>query len=206
MERRVTVTPDDLTPAFLRLFIAVAVPPDVRQEIARAQDQLRRNSPPGALRWTRPEQFHLTLKFLGDVPATQVGALENAVSAACAGFPVLPLAAHGLGFSPNEQRPRVIWAGVDDPGGQLAELHRRIEVAVLPFAPSPAPERFAGHITLGRFKPGYHGAMGKLLARATLLRTRHFGDWRAEQVDIIRSELTAAGARHTPLVSYRLSG
>ena len=62
---------DDNSSAFLRLFIAFAVPADVRQEIGRAQGQLRRHSPPGAVRWTRPDQFHITLKYLGDVPATQ---------------------------------------------------------------------------------------------------------------------------------------
>jgi RNA 2',3'-cyclic 3'-phosphodiesterase len=190
--------------AFLRLFIAIPVPLDVREEIGRAQGQLRRHSPPGAIRWTRPEQFHVTLKFLGDVPTAQVAALESLVSRACAGFPALQLSAHGIGFFPNEQRPRVIWAGADDHDGQLAELHRRIEPAVRPFALSAKPERFASHITLGRFKPGHHGTMEKLLKRATILRHRHFGDWPAVEVEIVRSKPTAPGAVHTPLGSYRL--
>ena len=192
--------------AFLRLFIAIAVPPDVRQEIGRAQGQLRRNSPPGAIRWTRPEQFHITLKYLGDVPAVQVAALEETVAKVCAGCKALQLSAHSIGFFPSAQRPRVIWAGVDDPDGQLTELHRRIEAAVLPFARSEKPERFAGHITLGRFKPGPHGAVEKRLKRATVLCPRHFGDWPAAAVEIVRNEITADGARHTPLGSYHLAG
>ena len=72
------------------------------------------------VRWTRPEQFHVTLKFLGDVPAEQVGALENSVAAVCAASPALRLAARGIGFFPGERKPRVIWAGVADDSGQLA--------------------------------------------------------------------------------------
>ena len=177
----------------------------VKKAIARAQGQLRREAPPGAVRWTRPEQFHVTLIFLGDVPAAQVAALENSVAGVCAGFPALKLAARSVGFFPNEKRPRVLWAGADDGGGQLAELHRRLEVAVQPFAPAEKPGRFAGHITLGRFKPGHHGAMEKLRKRAAMLRQQDFGGWLATEVEIVRSELTAAGAMHAPLVSCRLT-
>ena len=189
---------------FLRLFIALAVPPDVRREIARAQGQLRRHSPPGAVRWTPPDQFHVTLKFLGDVPAAQVAALKESVSKVCAGFPALPLAAHGIGFFPGAQKPRVIWAGANDDSGQLAELSRQLDEAMRPFAPAEKSQRFTGHITLGRFKPGRHAAIPKLLERAAILRDRHFGDWHAGEVEIIRSELTSAGAMHLPLASFVL--
>jgi 2'-5' RNA ligase len=192
--------------AFLRLFIAIAVPPDVRQEIGRAQGQLRRNSPPGAVRWTRPDQFHVTLKFLGDVPAGQVEALKKSVSAVCAGFAAMQLSARGIGFFPNVQKPRVIWAGADDDSGQLAELFRQMDEAVRPFAPAEKPGKFAGHITLGRFKPGQRVSMVKLLERATRLRTLPFGAWQASAVEIVRSELTSDGARHTPIAAFPLAG
>ena len=89
--------------AFLRLFIAIAVPADVRREIGRTQGRLQRNSSPGAVRWTRPEQFHITMKFLGDVPAEQVGALEKAIGAVSARFPALALSAQGIGFFPMSE-------------------------------------------------------------------------------------------------------
>ncbi|MDD5140724.1 MAG: RNA 2',3'-cyclic phosphodiesterase [Verrucomicrobiales bacterium] len=197
--------PDDNTSAFLRLFIAIAIPPDVRKEIGRAQGRLRRHSPPSAIRWTRPDQFHVTLKYVGDVPLPQVAALEKSVSAACASCPVLQMKAHGVGFFPSAQRPRVLWAGAGDDSGQLAELHRQIDAAVRPFAPAEKPERFTGHITLGRFKPGRHGSVEKLLERATVLRDRHFGGWLAGAVEIVRSELTSTGAMHTPLASCPLA-
>jgi 2'-5' RNA ligase len=189
---------------FLRLFIALAVPPEVRREIARAQDQLRRRSPPGAVRWTQPEQFHVTLKFLGDVPAAEVEALNTAVAAACAGFPALKLCARGVGFFPNADRPRVLWAGAEDDGGRLAGLHRRLEEAVGRFAPPEKPERFSGHITLGRFKPGHLGSLADLRERAARLRDRPFGGWPSGGVELVRSELTADGARHTVWATFPL--
>jgi 2'-5' RNA ligase len=197
---------DELTPAFLRLFIALTVPRNVQKEIGRAQSQFRRSSPPGAIRWTRPEQFHVTLKFLGDVLAAQAEAPKVSISKGCAGFPALQLSAHGIGFFPNIQRPRVVWAGAGDGKGQLAELQRQMDEAARPFAPSEKPERFTGHITLGRFKPGHTAAIDKLLARAEIHRQWHFGDWEAGQVDIFRSKLTSAGAMHSLFASFPLAG
>jgi 2'-5' RNA ligase len=190
---------------FLRLFIAVAVPPDVRREIGRAQDRLQRNSPPGAIRWTRPDQFHVTLKFLGDVPAAQVAALEKSVAAVCATSPALRLAARGIGFFPDAKKPRVIWAGASDGNGQLAGLHRLLDEALRWLAPAERPEKFTGHITLGRFKPGHHAAIPKLLELAADFRDRHFGDWPTGELEIVRSELTATGATHTAIASFRLA-
>jgi 2'-5' RNA ligase len=196
----------DNSSAFLRLFIAIAVPLDVRKAIGRAQGQLQRVAPPEAIRWTRLEQFHITLKFLGDVPSAQIAALEQSVSSVCSGCPVLRLSAQGIGFFPGEHKPRVIWAKADDNGGKLAELHRQVEEAVRPFAPAGKPERFSGHITLGRFKPGRHAAIEKLLERAAVLRDLPFGAWPAAEVEIVRSELTSTGAMHTPLATFPLAG
>ena len=194
-----------MTPAFLRLFLALAVPPDVRAKIGRAQGQLQRHAPPGAIRWARPEQFHVTLKFLGDVPAASVEALEKSAGETCAKFPPLQMSARGIGFFPNERRPRVIWASADEAAGRLAELYRQMEEALRWLAPADKPERFSGHITLGRFKPGRHGALEKLMKRAGMLRPLYFGDWQAGEVEIVRSELTSTGATHTTMATFPLA-
>lgn len=196
--------PADIPAPFLRLFIALAVPPEVRQEIGRAQARLQRHSPPGAVRWTRPDQFHLTLKFLGDVPAEQVAALKKSLAPICAAAPALRLSAQGVGFFPGTHKPRVIWAGARDVQGRLPELHGQIEAALRWLAPAERVEKFTGHITLGRFKPGHHAAIPKLLALADDLRDRHFGDWQAGEVEIIRSELTSTGATHTAMAVFPL--
>ena len=192
-------------PPFLRLFIAIAVPLDVRQEIGRAQGRLQRNSPPGAIRWTRPEQFHVTLKFLGDVPSEHTAALEKSVAAVCSASSALRLSADGIGFFPNAHKPRVIWTGARDDSGLLSELHRQIDQALRWLAPAERPEKFTGHITLGRFKPGRPAAIQKLLELVSDLHGQHFGVWQAREVDIIRSELTSVGAEHLPIASLPLA-
>jgi 2'-5' RNA ligase len=196
--------PIENPPAFLRLFIAIAVPPEVRQEIGRAQGRLQRHSPPGAIRWTRPEQFHVTLKFLGDVPSEHLAALEKSVNTVCSNSPALRLSANGIGFFPNAHKPRVIWVGARDDGAQLSELHRRLEEALHWLDQAARPKKFTGHITLGRFKPGHHGSIQKLLELASDLHGQQFGDWQAREVEIVRSELTSVGAEHLQIASFPL--
>ena len=60
-----------------RLFIAVTIPEEIKAKIQEAQGELRRALPERAVRWTRREQFHLTMRFLGDVEAARVEALED---------------------------------------------------------------------------------------------------------------------------------
>jgi 2'-5' RNA ligase len=191
---------------FLRLFIAIAVPPEVRETIGRAQGRLQRHSPPGAMRWTRPDQFHVTLKFLGDVPEEDATAVAQSLRPICAASPALRLSAYGIGFFPNARQPRVIWAGVTDGQAQLVKVHRQIDDALRWLAPAERPEKFTGHITLGRFKPGHHVAIPKLLELAVGFRDRHCGAWQAGEVEIMRSELTSIGAEHTVMATFKLAG
>ena len=143
--------------------------------------------------------------FDDELTPEQAAALAEPVAGVCAGFPALQLSARGLGFFPGAHRPRVIWVGADDTAGQLNELHRLIDLAVKPFVPSEKSEKFSSHITLGRVKPGFHGSLEPVLKRAAILRDRRFGGWLAEEVIIVRSQLTSEGAVHEPFLVCRLA-
>ena len=194
-------------PPFLRLFLALPVPEAVRREITRARDQLRREVPPGIIRWTPPEQYHVTLKFLGDIPTDQVAALQSIIAQVAAPFPPLALTAHGLGSFPSLHSPRVLWTGAKEPTGQLTTLAQQLTEATRPFAPTEKPEAFTAHITLGRFKPGrFPLHPEKYQARFQRLIDQPFGTWPADAVELVRSELTATGARHEVLARCPLAG
>jgi 2'-5' RNA ligase len=188
----------------LRLFVAIPMPEAVRTEIVRVQQELQRLVSRDAVRWTKPEQFHLTLRFLGDVPAERVAALQEAVNAVCLGSSALRLRAQGVGFFPNARSPRVIWAGVNDGEGRLVDLQKKIEAAVQPFAEGPSSENFAGHVTIGRVKFLKRPDIEKLAAHAQAIKDRLFGEWTANEVELIRSDLAPTGARHTLLAAIRL--
>jgi 2'-5' RNA ligase len=195
---------DDNSTEKLRLFVAIPMPEPVRNGMTVVQQELQRLVSRDAVRWTKPEQFHLTLRFLGDVPAGRVPALQEAVNAVCRGHPALRLRAQGVGFFPNARLPRIIWAGVNDSEGRLVDLQKKIEGAVQPFAEGPSSEKFAGHVTIGRVKFLKRPETEKLAAHAQAVQDRLFGEWTANEVELIRSDLLPTGACHTLLAAVRL--
>jgi RNA 2',3'-cyclic 3'-phosphodiesterase len=188
-----------------RLFIAVTLPEEVKAKIEAAQAELRRALPGPSVRWTRREQFHLTLKFLGDVDVARVQPLEEAIRAACRGFSALPLRAERVGFFPDLRYPRVVWAGVDDQAGQLPRLQQAVDAATRDFTTEQKEERFTGHITLARIKAIKRPEAEALGQVAASLAERLFGQWTAGEVELMRSVLSPQGAHHTSLAATALT-
>lgn len=187
-----------------RLFVAIPVPDPIRDEMLAIQRELQSLAPHGAVRWSKPEQFHLTLRFLGGVLSDRVAGLQESVRTVCADVPALGLRAQGIGFFPHIRSPRVIWAGVNDDENRLVELQKKIENAVQPFTVEKAGERFAGHVTLGRFKQSNRLVINGLTAKLEVLKDRRLGEWKAREIEIIQSELLATGPRYSALAVIRL--
>ena len=186
----------------LRLFVAIPVPEPFRDAIAIAQRELQSLVPRHAIAWTRPEQFHLTLRFLGGIPAACLGDLKAAVGAVCAKSCALRLRMTGLSFFPNARSPRVIWTGIQDAEHRLIDFQRQIEAAVRPFTSERSVNDFAGHATLGRVRDLKQSDAGKLAAHAQTIGNRILGEWTAREVELVRSELFPDGARHSPVAIF----
>ena len=95
-----------MTGEILRTFIAIELEEPLRIAIARVQGKFKRQAPPGSVKWVAPEGIHLTLKFLGDTPASRVGEIEAALRAACAASAPFEFSVEGRGCFPNTRRPR----------------------------------------------------------------------------------------------------
>jgi 2'-5' RNA ligase len=187
-----------------RLFIALPLPPHVQDAIERAQDELRSALPAPRARWTRREQLHVTLKFLGNVDSQLVDELTGTVAHACARFGPFQLNARGLGMFPNPRRPRVIWVRVADRHERLGALHRVVETASAAFTSEKPEPAFTGHATLGRCRFLNRKETVALAMLAAEMEHRAFGEWQADAVEIVRSELGPAGSRHTVLAALSL--
>ena len=182
-----------------RLFVAISLPEEVKARIEQAQAELRRVLANDPVRWTRREQFHLTLKFMGDTPVNRIERLTLAVRSVCAAFPVLRLRAKGIGAFPDLKSPRVIWTGVEDREGFLLKLQPAVDAAVREFTNEKAEGEFTGHVTLGRARGLKRSQAETFAAMAAEMAEREFGGWAADKVEIIRSELSPGGARYTTL-------
>lgn len=184
----------------LRLFLALPVPGHVRAEFRRLQQELRPFLPSRSVRWARADQFHLTLKFLGNVPAAHTGELIEAVREICATTPPIPLRAEGTGFFPNHRAPRVFWAGIAGEDHLLFDFQHRLETAARRFSEKPETMAFAAHVTLARFQTVARPDVEKIISRARMFRD--FGQWTADHVDLVRSTLSPFGATHAIFATF----
>jgi RNA 2',3'-cyclic 3'-phosphodiesterase len=191
-------------PTKFRLFVAVTVPEQIKARILEAQSRLRHGHPQEAIRWTRPEQFHLTLRFLGHLETSQVEPLIESLRAACHGFGVLHLRAAGAGFFPRPSSPRVLWAGVADSGERLPALWEAVQSATNLFTTEEPDNSFTGHITLARIKFIRPTEAETLAADVNELATTVFGEWTASEVELIRSQLSPQGARYSTVAAVPL--
>jgi 2'-5' RNA ligase len=193
------------SPQHLRLFIAIAVPDLVKEQIKMAQGQLRIGLERGVVRWTKPAQFHLTLRFLGRIDAGLVESLVDALRVVCRSARSFQLQANGVGFFPNARAPRVVWIGVQDSGGRLSTLQQTVQQATHRFTAEKAEERFNGHITLGRIKHLSRKETDALARTAGRFAETLFGEWTAHELHLMQSELSPEGAEHRLLAAIPLT-
>ncbi|HVM75647.1 MAG TPA: RNA 2',3'-cyclic phosphodiesterase [Candidatus Saccharimonadales bacterium] len=180
----------------MRLFVAIEIPLDIRNALASFIRELRAIAP--QVKWVRAENLHVTLKFLGHTDDANVAAIENALSAVRSADPV-SLAFHGLGFFPNEKRPRVFWAGMQA-SGNLKKIAADIDHAAHTLG-FPLEERpFAPHLTLARFDPP--GIQAKFASTIAENSNRDFGSMTARHFHLIQSNLKSTGAEYTALRSF----
>jgi len=180
----------------MRLFVTLEIPSAVRENLGALLKSLRTVSP--QTRWVRPENLHVTLKFIGEVPETKLAAIRSALAGARCDQPVT-LDFRGLGFFPNEKHPRVFWAGIEaSPNLKdlAADIDRATEKLGIPREQRP----FAPHLTLARFEPP--GLPEKLRSAIQENAARDFGSLHTSQYHLIESKLKPSGAEYTTLESF----
>lgn len=189
----------------IRTFVAIELPEQIRVRLCSIQTALRELLPHSSIAWTNPANWHLTLRFLGNVATVAVPELEQRLRSALAGFGALDLTCERLGCFPDLRSPRVIWAGVHEAKDRLQPLHQRINEAVRAFAEKPAEARFVGHITLGRIKHIKRPDVARLARFVKATVNGRFGAWRASEVMLFRSELSAQGTGYHELARVCLA-
>ena len=182
----------------VRTFIAIEMPPEVREYLDRCQDRLRRAG--GKVRWVRTDLIHLTLEFLGEVAVEQLDALGAAVE----GVSPLALRAAGAGQFPPRGRPRVIWIGFDEPTGALLALQKAVADATVPFAEKVETRPYRPHLTLGRVRTG--GDLHRLSAAVADMADSRGPEFDADEIVVIQSTLSPQGPTYSPLSRVRLVG
>jgi len=155
-----------------------------------------------AIKWTRPEQFHLTLRFLGSIERAVLSELSAKLRQTCAALCPLDLKCAGLGLFPERGRPRVLWAGITDAREQfLKRTFKAIAEATIGVGQQEegGDKHFSGHITLARCKEIGRTGADELRRRVRDFAQRQFGSWKATEVLVMQSQLSPKGARYSAL-------
>ena len=179
-----------------RLFVAVPLPPAVRDELAARTASLRTRR--DAARWQSPDTWHLTLRFLGDVPARNVPAITAGMRRAARRIDPFPVELRGSGSFGGGHRGRVLWIGVGRGAAELAALANALSEALSPETAATEPG-FRAHLTVAReADPSLPAALATALASGSDLT------WLADRLVLYRSHLGPGGARHEECGTARL--
>jgi RNA 2',3'-cyclic 3'-phosphodiesterase len=146
-----------------RLFTGIEIPAEQREQLAR----LRMPLPPGG-RWAQPENYHLTLRFAGDIEKAQAAELVDRLAGISMNAFEIRLAGVGA-FGGNN--PHAIWAGVE-PSPELEALARANERAARAVGLPPESRAFKPHVTLALLKYASPDAVARILGRLGAFRSQ----------------------------------
>jgi 2'-5' RNA ligase len=184
----------------VRLFVALDFPDEVRRNLAELIARLKPTC--RGARWVRPESMHLTLKFIGhavkDDDAQKLADLRAALAKVHSDGPV-KLHFRGVGFFPNEHRPRVVWCGVDA-SPNLAQIAADVDRALEPLGIPREDRDYVPHLTLARIEPP-RGS--EPLARAAEeLQSSDFGAASETKLYLFESKLEHSGAEYRKIEAF----
>jgi len=180
----------------MRLFVALPISSQLRERLALFLGELRQTD--ANPRWARPENLHVTLKFIGPFAGEQLGEIARALEKV-APRPPIALEIRGMGFFPNDRRPAVAWAGIEAPP-ELAALAAQVDEALAPCGIARDKRAFLPHLTLARLKePRLSGPLRALAANS---QDRVFGAQIATEFHLMESKTKSTGAEYTTLHSF----
>ena len=185
----------------MRVFIAVELSKEAKEELSRVIDVLRSSG--ADAKWVRPEAMHLTLKFLGDVSENSVEKIKPLLQEIARKTGPFDLILDGIGVFPDWRNVKVIWAGISEGADKAEILAKAVEGAMAGIGFEKETRPFRPHLTLGRIKGARKKDELKKAAQGLAVKTaKSF----VSEIVMFRSDLTSEGAIHTPLASFKLAG
>jgi len=176
----------------MRLFVALPLPNAVRTALAEICGGI------AGARWIEPENFHITMRFVGDAARAEADDLHTELSAIR--FPEFEIALRGIGMFERRGHVHMLWADLDM-AEPVVELHDRIEVAALRAGFQREQRKFKPHITLCRFKSNSMPDIGSYLEMNNAFSTPSFT---INRFNLYQSQLGHGGARYDILSEYPL--
>ena len=179
---------------YLRCFIAVDIPGQIKADIGRLIEGLKKQN--ADVKWVVHENLHFTLKFLGKTSEDLIPRISESLSKVVLSYVPFYIRIYGVGMFPNRRYPRVIWVGIEDKGS-LKKLQGDIEDSMALLGYLKEERDFHPHLTLGRVRSqtGIAGIIRELDA----FQNRDFGNIEVRTIKLMQSELKPTGAQYSCL-------
>jgi 2'-5' RNA ligase len=195
---------DAKTPGMMRLFVAVNVGPSITDAMAAELPRLRAEAERCGLKisWSRPEGWHATIKFLGNVDAERVRAIGGRMERVAAA--VEPFATEATGvmtFPPRSRKPNVVVVALSD-DGRFSELAERMDEALAEDGFEREQRRFHPHVTFGRVRDARGWRRFEPAIQA--LEHRSFGSGRVSALTLYSSKLGDGPAHYEAIAAATL--
>lgn len=179
----------------LRLFVAAPVPEAHLGWVGQRVGELEQRWPEA--RWIPVANQHITLKFLGSTSEDRLSDVVSLCEQVAGRHAAAPLTLTELGVFPSRRRARVLWIGIDDPGGLLSSLAGALDRDLAEVGFAPEARAYSPHLTVARFKKPTAIHELPLLPQPP-------PPFRLESFDLWRSHLSPRGARYEALASFPL--
>ena len=185
-----------------RVFCAIEFPATVSQRASEHIRRLRQQVSDSSASWNRDEKFHLTIKFLGEIPRLRVSNLSSAAQRTTSNLSRFDLIVTGTGSFPPKGPPKVLWLGIDDPSGNLGVLHKHLEEECDREGFAREERAFRPHLTMARLRKP-QGAR-ELAAAHKEMRFSPV-TFPVSELLVIRSELSSSGSKYTTVSRHLLN-
>jgi len=186
-----------------RIFCAIELTQTTRHLVLAHIARLKEKVPHAKASWARDANLHLTLKFLGEIPAASVTDFSNAVSLAVRRVRPFAINLEQTGVFPPHGRSRVLWIGINDPSTHLAELHAHLEEEAAQTGFAKETRAFHPHLTIARLRQADNAR-----ALANAHKQMEFEPLKINVAEllVIRSELRSEGSKYTVVSRHPLFG
>ena len=191
---------DKIAEDTIRTFIAIKLPDHVQTRLREVQEQLKEYKI--KITWSRPENIHLTLKFLGDIKPEMATSVGRVMEEAAKDFRPMTLCSQAVGFFPNVKRPRVIWTGISGQTDALGQLCEKLDLGLSGLGFQKEARNFTGHLTLGRVKGG--GTPDLFIEIMKKFQDMSTEAFTVDSVNLYKSKLMPSGPIYTKLLSVPL--
>lgn len=190
----------------MRLFVALDIPEPVRENLVEVRQRF--TTPESRMKWVPSENFHVTLKFIGEVAQGKVDAISNALrDVRTSGL--VEVVFRGLGWYWNAKGFGLLLATID-PSDSLTTLANKIGRQLEPLGMAPETREYRPHLTLARCKPLEHRLRSAIsqdiISVANEYKGHLFGSVSAQSFDLIESELDEDGSKYTKIDTFPFPG